>query len=108
MCQRIARLFAFTLLCGFLVSEFSGFFISDLFRILTFGFRISPAPALAPVPVPNWPIQSLASNCPLAKQVQIPSKMQAFFGRRIFILVNYGLFLTDSLSRDMSHLHAPA
>jgi len=38
----------------------------------------------------------------------MPSEMQAFLGRRIFILVNYGLFLTDSLSRDMSHPHALA
>jgi len=49
------------------------------------------------------PIASGASECASEKQVKMPWEMQAVLGRRILFMVNYGLFLTNSLSRDMSH-----
>src|SRR5208282_471962 len=61
-------------------------------RVLTPDFQLL-TPGLTPVPVPNWPIQSRASQCALANQVKIPWEMQAFLGRIIFLLVNYGLFM---------------
>ena len=52
--------------------------------------------------VPNWPVQSRAGKCAHAKQVKTPPEMQTLLGRRILFMVNYGLFLTVSLTRPVT------
>ena len=54
------------------------------------------------------PIATNASVRPPAKQVKIDTEMQVLFPAQGIFLVVFGLFLTNSLSRDMSRPHALA
>jgi hypothetical protein len=50
--------------------------------------------------------QSRADVFASAKQVKTRWEMQTLLGRRIFILVNFGLFLTVPLTRPVTRPHA--
>jgi len=54
------------------------------------------------------PFSRVQATAHLQSRSKCPRKCKRFLGRRILFMVNYGLFMTDSLSRDMSHPHALA